>query len=155
VNLPNYLTLGRICLVPLVVGFLISAESIHALVAAFLFGAAALTDWLDGLIARRRRQVTVLGKLLDPVADKLLVSAALVSLVQVGQVEAWIVVVIIGREFAITGLRGSSSATCRSASRRSTRTCRAGCCGPRSPSPSCPASTTSCGSSAAATSTRS
>jgi CDP-diacylglycerol--glycerol-3-phosphate 3-phosphatidyltransferase len=110
VNLPNYLTLGRICLVPLVVGFLISAESIHALVAAFLFGAAALTDWLDGLIARRRRQVTVLGKLLDPVADKLLVSAALVSLVQVGQVEAWIVVVIIGREFAITGLRGVSAA---------------------------------------------
>jgi CDP-diacylglycerol--glycerol-3-phosphate 3-phosphatidyltransferase len=110
VNLPNYLTLGRICLVPLVVGFLISAESIHALVAAFLFGAAALTDWLDGLIARRRRQVTVLGKLLDPVADKLLVSAALISLVQVGQVEAWIVVVIIGREFAITGLRGVSAA---------------------------------------------
>jgi CDP-diacylglycerol--glycerol-3-phosphate 3-phosphatidyltransferase len=110
VNLPTYLTLGRICLVPLVVGFLISAESIHALVAAFLFGAAALTDWLDGLIARRRRQVTVLGKLLDPVADKLLVSAALVSLVQVGQVEAWIVVVIIGREFAITGLRGVSAA---------------------------------------------
>jgi CDP-diacylglycerol---glycerol-3-phosphate 3-phosphatidyltransferase len=110
VNLPTYLTLGRICLVPLVVGFLISAESIHALVAAFLFGAAALTDWLDGLIARRRRQVTVLGKLLDPVADKLLVSAALVSLVQVGRVEAWIVVVIIGREFAITGLRGVSAA---------------------------------------------
>jgi CDP-diacylglycerol---glycerol-3-phosphate 3-phosphatidyltransferase len=110
VNLPTYLTLGRICLVPLVVGFLISAESIHALVAAFLFGAAALTDWLDGLIARRRRQETVLGKLLDPVADKLLVSAALVSLVQVGRVEAWIVVVIIGREFAITGLRGVSAA---------------------------------------------
>jgi CDP-diacylglycerol---glycerol-3-phosphate 3-phosphatidyltransferase len=110
VNLPTYLTLGRICLVPLVVGFLISAESIHALVAAFLFGAAALTDWLDGLIARRRRQVTVLGKLLDPVADKLLVAAALISLVQVGRVEAWMVVVIIGREFAITGLRGVSAA---------------------------------------------
>jgi CDP-diacylglycerol--glycerol-3-phosphate 3-phosphatidyltransferase len=104
------LTLGRICLVPLVVGLLISAESIHSLVAAILFGAAALTDWLDGLIARRRRQVTTLGKLLDPVADKLLVSAALISLVQVGQVEAWIVVVIIGREFAITGLRGVSAA---------------------------------------------
>jgi CDP-diacylglycerol--glycerol-3-phosphate 3-phosphatidyltransferase len=110
VNLPTYLTLGRICLVPLVVGFLISAESIHALVAAILFGAAALTDWLDGLIARRRRQVTVLGKLLDPVADKLLVAAALISLVQVGRVEAWIVVVIIGREFAITGLRAVSAA---------------------------------------------
>lgn len=109
-NLPTYLTLGRICLVPLVVGFLISAESIHSLVAAILFGAAALTDWLDGLIARRWRQVTTLGKLLDPVADKLLVAGALISLVQVGRVEAWIVIVIIGREFAVTGLRGVSAA---------------------------------------------
>ena len=108
-NLPTYLTLGRICLVPLVVVFLISAESIHSLVAAILFGAAALTDWLDGLLARRRRQVTILGKLLDPVADKLLVAAALISLVQVGRVEAWIVVLIIGREFAVTGLRGVSA----------------------------------------------
>lgn len=108
-NLPTYLTLGRICLVPLVVVFLISAESIHSLVAAILFGAAALTDWLDGLLARRRRQVTILGKLLDPVADKLLVAAALISLVQVGRVEAWIVVLIIGREFAVTGLRGISA----------------------------------------------
>jgi CDP-diacylglycerol--glycerol-3-phosphate 3-phosphatidyltransferase len=110
VNLPNYLTLGRICLAPLVVVFLISAESIHALVAAIIFGAAALTDWLDGMIARRRRQVTTLGKLLDPVADKLLVAAALISLVQVGRVEAWIVVLIIGREFAVTGLRGVAAA---------------------------------------------
>jgi CDP-diacylglycerol--glycerol-3-phosphate 3-phosphatidyltransferase len=110
VNLPTYLTLGRICLVPLVVGFLISTDVIHSLVAAILFGAAALTDWLDGLLARRRRQVTPLGKLLDPVADKLLVAAALISLVQVGRVEAWIVVVIIGRELAVTSLRGVSAA---------------------------------------------
>jgi CDP-diacylglycerol---glycerol-3-phosphate 3-phosphatidyltransferase len=110
VNLPTYLTLGRICLVPLVVGFLISAESIHSLVAAILFGAAALTDWLDGMIARRWRQVTTLGKLLDPVADKVLVAGALISLVQVGRVEAWIVIVIIGREFAVTGLRAVSAA---------------------------------------------
>src|SRR5262245_11260856 len=110
VNLPNYLTLGRICLTPLVVMFLISAESVHAIVAAIIFGAAALTDWLDGMIARRRRQVTTLGKLLDPVADKLLVAAALISLVQLGRVEAWIVVLIIGREFAVTGLRGVSAA---------------------------------------------
>jgi CDP-diacylglycerol--glycerol-3-phosphate 3-phosphatidyltransferase len=109
VNLPTYLTLGRICLVPLVVVFLISTESIHALVAAILFGAAALTDWLDGLLARRRRQVTTLGKLLDPVADKLLVAAALISLVQVGRVGAWIVVLIVGRELAVTGLRGVSA----------------------------------------------
>ena len=109
-NLPTYLTLGRICLVPLVVVFLISAESIHSLLAAILFGAAALTDWLDGMLARRRRQVTTLGKLLDPVADKLLVASALISLVQVGRVDAWIVVLIVGREFAVTGLRGVSAA---------------------------------------------
>src|SRR5262249_13519114 len=106
VNLPTYITLGRICLVPLVVGFLISADS---LVAAILFGAAALTDWPGRMRARRRRQVTSLGKLLDPVADKLLVAAALISLVQVGRVEAWIVVLIVGREFAVTGLRAVSA----------------------------------------------
>jgi CDP-diacylglycerol--glycerol-3-phosphate 3-phosphatidyltransferase len=110
VNLPTQLTLGRICLVPLVVVFLISTDSIHSLVAAILFAAAALTDWLDGLIARRRGQVTTLGKLLDPVADKVLVAAALISLVQVGKVDAWIVVVMIGREFAVTGLRSVSAA---------------------------------------------
>jgi CDP-diacylglycerol--glycerol-3-phosphate 3-phosphatidyltransferase len=110
VNLPTQLTLGRICLVPLVVVFLISSEAIHALVAAVLFATAAVTDWLDGLIARRRGQVTTLGKLLDPVADKVLVAAALVSLVQVGQVAAWMVVIMIGREFAVTGLRSVSAA---------------------------------------------
>ena len=108
-NLPIQLTLTRICLVPLVVVFLISTDSIDAIVAAVLFGVAALTDWLDGLIARRRRQETTLGKLLDPVADKLLVAAALISLVQVGRVGAWIVVIIIGREFAVTGLRAISA----------------------------------------------
>jgi CDP-diacylglycerol--glycerol-3-phosphate 3-phosphatidyltransferase len=110
VNLPTQLTVGRICLVPLVVAFLISNESTHALVAAILFLGAALTDWLDGLIARRLGQVTTLGKLLDPVADKVLVSAALISLVQVGTVEAWMVVVVIAREFAVTGLRSVSAA---------------------------------------------
>lgn len=109
-NLPTQLTLARICLVPLVVVFLISAQSVHALVAAVLFAAAALTDWLDGLIARRRHQVTALGKLLDPVADKVLVSAALISLVQVGKVDAWIVALVVGREFAVTGLRGIAAA---------------------------------------------
>jgi len=110
VNLAIQLTLVRILLVPLVVVFLISTEWIHSLLAAVLFAAAATTDWLDGLIARRRRQETTLGKLLDPVADKLLVAAALISLVQVGRVGAWIVVLIIGREFAVTGLRGIAAA---------------------------------------------
>jgi CDP-diacylglycerol--glycerol-3-phosphate 3-phosphatidyltransferase len=108
VNLPTQLTLGRICLVPLVVVFLISTDVVDSLVAAFLFAAAALTDWLDGLLARRRGQVTNLGKLLDPVADKLLVAAALISLVQIGTIDAWIVVVMLGREFAVTGLRSVS-----------------------------------------------
>jgi CDP-diacylglycerol--glycerol-3-phosphate 3-phosphatidyltransferase len=110
VNLPTQLTVGRICLVPLVVVFLISSESIQSLLAAVLFAFAAVTDWLDGLIARRRGQVTTLGKLLDPIADKILVSAALISLVQIGRVEAWMVVLVIGREFAVTGLRSVSAA---------------------------------------------
>jgi CDP-diacylglycerol--glycerol-3-phosphate 3-phosphatidyltransferase len=105
-NLPIALTIIRIVLVPLVIVFLISSERVNVLIAAVIFVAASLTDWLDGLIARRRNQVTRLGTLLDPVADKLLVAAALVSLVQVEMVPAWIAVVIIGRELAVTGLRG-------------------------------------------------
>src|SRR5688572_22121492 len=75
------------------------------LVAAAIFGLASLTDWLDGYLARRRRQVTWLGQMLDPIADKLLTSAAFVSLVQLGLAPAWMVALIIGREFAITALR--------------------------------------------------
>jgi len=105
VNLPIGLTLTRIVAVPLLILFLISSSRVHALIAAAIFSAAALTDWLDGLIARRRNQVTTLGTLLDPVADKLLVAAALVSLLTIDKVSAWIVVVIIGREIAVTGLR--------------------------------------------------
>jgi CDP-diacylglycerol--glycerol-3-phosphate 3-phosphatidyltransferase len=74
--------------------------------AALIFGVASLTDWLDGYLARRRKQITVLGQLLDPIADKLLTTAAFVSLVQLDMVPAWIVAVIIGRELAVTGLRG-------------------------------------------------
>ncbi len=105
-NLPITLTIVRIVLVPLVVVSLISSSRVHVLIAAFIFIIASLTDWLDGLIARRRNQVTTLGALLDPVADKLLVAAALISLVQIDMIAAWIAVVIVGREFAVTGLRG-------------------------------------------------
>ncbi len=105
-NLPIALTLIRIVLVPLVIVFLISSQRVHVILAAVIFLAASLTDWLDGLIARRTNQVTRLGTLLDPVADKLLVAAALVSLVQVDMVPAWMAWVIIGRELAVTGLRG-------------------------------------------------
>jgi len=105
-NIPIALTLARIVLVPLVIVFLISSDRVSVLIAALIFVLASLTDWLDGSIARRWNQVTRLGTLLDPVADKLLVAAALVSLVQVEMVAAWIAVVIIGRELAVTGLRG-------------------------------------------------
>jgi CDP-diacylglycerol--glycerol-3-phosphate 3-phosphatidyltransferase len=105
-NIPIALTLVRIVLVPLVIVFLISSDRVHVLIAAVIFLAASLTDWLDGLIARRTNQVTRLGTLLDPVADKLLVAAALLSLVQVDMVPAWMALAIIGREIAVTGLRG-------------------------------------------------
>lgn len=111
-NLPNALTAARILLAPLLVVVLLTKFEGRQLVgvpvdlaAAAIFGLASLTDWLDGYLARRRRQVTTLGQVLDPIADKLLISAALVSLVQLELADAWIVAVIIGREFAVTGLR--------------------------------------------------
>jgi CDP-diacylglycerol--glycerol-3-phosphate 3-phosphatidyltransferase len=106
VNLPNALSLVRIFLVPVLVVFLIVVPRPYNLSAAAVFLAGALTDWLDGRIARSTRQVTTLGKLLDPVADKLLIAAGLISLVQVGRVPAWMVVLIVCRDLAITGLRG-------------------------------------------------
>lgn len=111
-NLPNTLTLGRIFLVPVLVVVLLTqfeGRSVFGvpkeIVGALVFTVAALTDWLDGYLARRRRQVTTLGQLLDPLADKLLITAALVSLVQMGLAPAWMAAVIILRELAVTGLR--------------------------------------------------
>ena len=111
-NLPNTLTLARIFLVPLLVVVLLTrfeAERIFGmpreLLGAAIFGTAAFTDWLDGYLARRRHQVTQLGQLMDPLADKLLITAALVSLVQMGMASAWMVAVILGRELAITVFR--------------------------------------------------
>lgn len=111
-NLPNLLTLGRIFLVPLLVVVLLTRFEGRLilgvrkeLVGAAIFGIAALTDWLDGYLARRHKQVTTLGQLLDPLADKLLITAAFVSLVQMGLAPAWMVAVILGREFAVTVLR--------------------------------------------------
>lgn len=112
-NLPNALTLARIFLVPLLVVVLLTKFEGHLVlgiakgyVAAGIFGLASLTDWLDGYLARRHQQVTILGQLLDPIADKLLISAALVSLVQLDLAPAWMAAIIIGRELAVTGLRG-------------------------------------------------
>jgi CDP-diacylglycerol--glycerol-3-phosphate 3-phosphatidyltransferase len=111
-NLPNALTIVRIFLVPLLVVVLLTQGAqremfgiAKELIAAAIFGIASITDWLDGYLARRRRQVTWLGQVLDPIADKLLTSAAFISLVQLGLAPAWMVALIIGREFAITGLR--------------------------------------------------
>jgi len=115
-NLPNSLTLLRIFIVPLLVVVLLTPFSEnwfgvprHILGVALFLG-AALTDYLDGHLARRRDQVTRLGQLLDPIADKLLISAALISLVENRLAPAWAVVIIIGREFAVTGLRSIAAA---------------------------------------------
>lgn len=113
-NLPNTLTLLRIFFVPLLVAVLVQEDSTYALigmvlsnetVALLIFLVAAATDLLDGYLARRWNQITTVGMLLDPVADKLLISAALIGLVQVHRVPGWMAVLIIGREFAVSGLR--------------------------------------------------
>jgi CDP-diacylglycerol---glycerol-3-phosphate 3-phosphatidyltransferase len=116
-NLPNTLTLVRMFLVPLLVVVLLTEFEgprvvgvSKELLGAAIFGLASITDWLDGYLARRRGQITWFGQVMDPIADKLLTSAAFVSLVQLGLAPAWMVTVIIGREIAITGLRSVAHA---------------------------------------------
>jgi CDP-diacylglycerol---glycerol-3-phosphate 3-phosphatidyltransferase len=111
-NLPNTLTMTRIFLVPLLVVVLLTKFDGRVIlgvpkeiVGAAIFGLGSITDWLDGYLARRRKQITAFGQVIDPLADKLLTSAALISLVQMDLAPAWMVAVIIGREFAVTGLR--------------------------------------------------
>lgn len=105
-NLANNLTITRIIIVPiLIVLLLYSTSKTSSLIAALLFALAALTDWLDGYIARRQNLITSLGQFLDPLADKILVSITLIMLVSLNRVPAWMVAVIIAREVAITGLR--------------------------------------------------
>jgi CDP-diacylglycerol---glycerol-3-phosphate 3-phosphatidyltransferase len=119
-NLPNALTLLRIFFVPLLVAALVQ-DDLHIgwdgqvlltneFFALTVFLVAAVTDLLDGYLARKWRQVTTVGTLLDPIADKLLISAALISLVQAHRVPAWMVILIIGREFAVSGLRSIAAA---------------------------------------------
>jgi CDP-diacylglycerol--glycerol-3-phosphate 3-phosphatidyltransferase len=117
VNLANRITLARIFLVPIIMFFLLAridfepiefenfSITYNQIVAALIFIIAASTDGLDGYIARKNKLVTNLGKLLDPLADKLLVAAVLISLVEMDKLDAWIAIVIISREFAVTGLR--------------------------------------------------
>jgi CDP-diacylglycerol---glycerol-3-phosphate 3-phosphatidyltransferase len=111
-NLPNSLTISRIFFVPLLVVVLLTnfdgrniAGIPTELVGAAIFGLASITDWLDGYLARRRKQITMLGQVIDPLADKLLTCAALISLVRMDLVLPWMAMVIIGREFAVTTLR--------------------------------------------------
>ena len=106
-NLANNLTLIRIVIVPiLIVIFLYSTSKTSSLIAATLFALAAFTDWLDGYLARRFDNETVLGKLMDPLADKILVTAALIMLIPLGRIPAWVCLLIISREIVITGIRG-------------------------------------------------
>ncbi|MFX3634277.1 MAG: CDP-diacylglycerol--glycerol-3-phosphate 3-phosphatidyltransferase [Candidatus Pristimantibacillus sp.] len=116
-NLANKITLARILLVPIIMVFLLVNINVppfefgeyqisyNQIIAAIIFIVAASTDGLDGYIARKNKIVTNLGKLLDPLADKLLVAAVLISLVQMDKLAAWMAIVIISREFAVTGLR--------------------------------------------------
>lgn len=105
VNLPNALSLTRIFLTPLLVVILLTRVEGKEIYGALIFVVAALTDFFDGYFARRRNQVTAVGKLLDPVADKLLVTSAFISLVELRLAPAWMVVIIVGREFAVSGIR--------------------------------------------------
>jgi CDP-diacylglycerol--glycerol-3-phosphate 3-phosphatidyltransferase len=109
-NVPNALTLFRILLVPVLVVALLDATPGSKWLAAGVFATAALTDGLDGYLARSRRSVTTFGKVMDPIADKLLVAAALISLVSLDRVAAWVAMVIIAREFAVSGLRIAAGA---------------------------------------------
>jgi CDP-diacylglycerol---glycerol-3-phosphate 3-phosphatidyltransferase len=104
-TIPNLLTVFRILLVPVLVTALLSGLAIGDTLAAIVFVVASFTDALDGWMARRNKDVTTFGKLMDPLADKLLITSALVSLVALDRLQAWVAMVIIAREFAVTGLR--------------------------------------------------
>lgn len=116
-NLPNKITISRIVLIPIFLVFMLSPINlgilaigtvnlpVSHLIGALIFIIASATDWVDGYLARKMKLVTNLGKFLDPLADKLLVSAALITLVELQLVPSWMVIVIISREFAVTGLR--------------------------------------------------
>jgi len=110
-NIPNLLSLSRILSVPVFIILMLEPSPMRALLAGVVFSLASATDWLDGYLARKWGQVTKVGKLLDPIADKILIMSALVILVEIRSdvVHAWIAILIIGREFAVTGLRAIAS----------------------------------------------
>jgi CDP-diacylglycerol--glycerol-3-phosphate 3-phosphatidyltransferase len=111
-NVPNLLSISRILAVPIFIILMLEPDPGRALAAAIVFLFASATDWLDGYLARKWGQVTKMGKLLDPIADKILVASALIILVNINKEDAWLAIaaiVIIGREFAVTGLRAIAS----------------------------------------------
>jgi len=108
-NVPNLLSFFRIAAIPVVVACLFSAGPLASFLAALFFSLASLTDLLDGYIARQQKSETMVGKLLDPLADKLLINSVLIMLIPLGRIPAWIVVLIVGREVVVTGLRGIAS----------------------------------------------
>lgn len=108
--IPNILTMGRIALIPVVLAYIDNESPLNCFIACLFYGASAITDFLDGYLARRSGRISLLGKFLDPLADKLLVMATLVWMVPLGRIQAWVVVLLIGRELSINGLRGIASA---------------------------------------------
>jgi CDP-diacylglycerol--glycerol-3-phosphate 3-phosphatidyltransferase len=109
-NLPNLVTMGRVVLVPFVLYFIDNFSPLRSFIASLLYLGAAAGDALDGYLARSRGQVSMLGKFLDPLADKLIVTAVLVFMVALGRVPAWVVVVLIARDLVVNGLRSVASA---------------------------------------------
>ena len=109
-NLPNLITMGRVVVIPFVLFFMDNFNPLRTFIASLLWLVAAAGDFLDGYLARSRGQVSMLGKFLDPLADKLIVNAVLVYMVALGRVPAWLVVVIIARDLAVNGLRSIASA---------------------------------------------
>ena len=109
-NLPNLVTMSRIVMIPFILIFIDNFNPFRSFIASMLYLVAAAGDFLDGYLARSRGQVSMLGKFLDPLADKLLVTAVLVYMVALSRVPAWIVVVLIGRDLAISGLRSIAAA---------------------------------------------
>jgi len=104
-NAPNAITLTRIAMIPVFLWFTYHESRVDSFIAAVTYAITGATDFLDGWVARRKNLVTVIGKFLDPLADKLIVMAALVMLVHLGRVAAWVVIVVMAREFIVTGLR--------------------------------------------------
>jgi CDP-diacylglycerol--glycerol-3-phosphate 3-phosphatidyltransferase len=108
-NIPNALTVSRILIIPIIALLLIYNGEIASVIAAILFGAATITDYLDGYYARKLHIESDLGKLLDPLADKLLIATVMIMLIPLGRIPAWIVAVVVAREMAVTGLRAMAS----------------------------------------------